>query len=322
MPTNGLTDIEGIKVGQVSDFESITGCTVILCERGAVAGASIQGGASGTEEFETMSPWHIAPLVHGVLLAGGSAFGLEAVSGVRRYLEQKGVGFPTGVANVPIVPGAILFDLGIGKANVRPTREMGEAAAAAANAGPVAEGCVGAGTGATVGKMFGMKQAMKSGVGTFTVDAGAAWPGVKVSALVAVNAFGDVRDVETGKLIAGARVTPKSAELAGTLRQMRERPVAGGLKRENTTLAVVATNARLNKVQASRVAFLAHHGFVRAIEPVHTSMDGDLCVALSTGKAEAPVDVLGAAAAEAVARAIVRAVRLAKTLGGVPGLAG
>jgi L-aminopeptidase/D-esterase-like protein len=170
--------------------------------------------------------------------------------------------------------------------------------------------------------MFGMKQAMKSGLGTFTVDAGAAWPGVKVSALVAVNAFGDVRDVETGKLIAGARVAPGSAELAGTLRQMRERPVTGGLKRENTTLAVVATNARLTKVEATRVAFLAHHGFMRAIEPVHTSMDGDLCVALSAGTAEAPVDVLGAAAAEAVARAIVRAVRLAKTLGGVPGLAG
>jgi len=322
MPTSGLTDIEGIRVGQVSDFDAITGCTAILCEHGAAAGASIQGGASGTEEFETMSPWHIAPQVHGVLLAGGSAFGLEAVSGVRRYLEQRGVGFPTGYANVPIVPGAILFDLGIGKANVRPTREMGEAAAVAATAGPVAEGCVGAGTGATVGKMFGMKQAMKSGVGTCTVDAGAAWPGVKVSALVAVNAFGDVRDVETGKLIAGTRVAPASAELAGTLRQMRERPVSGGLKRENTTLAVVATNARLNKVQAARVAFLAHHGFVRAIEPVHTSMDGDLCIALSTGTGEAPVDVLGAAAAEAVARAIARAVRLARTLGGVPGLAG
>jgi L-aminopeptidase/D-esterase-like protein len=199
---------------------------------------------------------------------------------------------------------------------------MGEAAAAAASDGPVAEGCVGAGTGATVGKLNGMKQAMKSGVGTFTVEAGAAWPGVKVSALVAVNAFGDVRDVETGKLIAGARVAPESRELAGTLRLMRERPASGGLRRENTTLAVVATNARLNKVQAARVAFLAHHGFVRAIEPVHTSMDGDLCIALSIGKEEAPVDVLGMAAAQAVARAIARAVRLAKTMGGVPGLAG
>jgi len=140
----------------------LTGCTAILCERGAVAGASIQGGASGTEEFETMSPWHITPVVHAVLLAGGSAFGLEAASGVRRFLEQKGVGFATGYANVPIVPGAILYDLGIGKASVRPTREMGEAAAAAASDGPVAEGCVGAGTGATVGKISGMKQAMKS----------------------------------------------------------------------------------------------------------------------------------------------------------------
>ena len=171
MPTSGLTDIEGIRVGHASDFEALTGCTAILCEGGAVAGASIQGGASGTEEFETMSPWHVAPQVHGVLLAGGSAFGLEAVSGVRRYLEQKGVGFATGYAKVPIVPGAILYDLGIGKAGVRPTREMGESAAAAATAGPVVEGNVGAGTGATVGKLFGMKQAMKSGIGSFTVDA-------------------------------------------------------------------------------------------------------------------------------------------------------
>lgn len=269
-----------------------------------------------------MSPWHISTVVHGVLLAGGSAFGLEAVSGVRRYLERKGIGFATGFANVPIVPGAILYDLGIGKASVRPTREMGEAAAASATEGPVAEGCVGAGTGATIGKISGMKQAMKSGIGTFTVEAGAAWPGVRVSALVAVNAFGDVRDVETGQLIAGARAAPGSMELSGTLRLMRERTATGGLRRENTTLAVVATNARLNKVQATRVAFLAHHGFVRAIEPVHTSMDGDLCIAFSTGKEDAPVDVLGVAAAEAVARAITRAVRLARTMGGVPGLAG
>ena len=321
MTTKGLTDIDGIHVGHVSDFEALTGCTAILCERGAVAGVSVQGGASGSEELETMSPWHITPVVHAVVLAGGSAFGLEAASGVRRYLEQKGVGFPTGYAKVPIVPAAILYDLGIGKANARPTREMGEAAAAAASSRPVAEGCVGAGTGATVGKLYGMRQAMKSGIGTCTVDAGAAFPGVQVSALVAVNAFGDVRDVETGRLIAGARVAPDSMELAGTLRRFREQPPAPP-RIGNTTLAVVATNARLTKVQAARVAFLAHHGFVRAIEPVHTTMDGDLCIALSLGTAEASVDVLGAAAAEAVARAIARAVRLARTLGGVPGLAG
>lgn len=320
MTTKGLTDIDGIRVGHVSDFDALTGCTAILCEGGAVAGASVLGGASGTEEFETLSPWHITPVVHAVLLAGGSAFGLEAASGVRRYLEQKGVGFPTGYAQVPIVPGAILYDLGIGKAHIRPTREMGEAAAAAATAGPVAEGCVGAGTGATVGKLFGLRQAMKSGLGTFTVDAGAACPGVRVSALVAVNAFGDVRDVETGRLIAGARVAPDSMELAGTLRRFRDHPPATPHP-GNTTLAVVATNARLNKVQAARLAFLAQHGFVRAIEPVHTSMDGDLCIALSLGNAEASVDVLGGAAAEAVARAIARAVQLARTLGGIPGLA-
>ena len=322
MEFKGLTDIDGIRVGHASDFEALTGCTAILCEAGAVAGVSILGGASGTEEFDTMSPWHIAPQIHAIVFSGGSAFGLEAVSGVRRYLEQKGVGFPTGFARVPIVPGAILYDLGLGKSHVRPTREMGEAAAAAANSGPVAEGCVGAGTGATVGKFYGLSRAMKSGIGSFTVDAGAACPGVRVSALVAVNAFGDVRDAASGRLIAGTRVAADSMELAGTARLLRDRAPSSVLKPSNTTLAVVATNARLDKVQATRVAFLAQHGFVRAIEPVHTSMDGDLCIALSLGTAQAPVDVVGIAAADAVALAIARAVRLARTLGGVPGLAG
>ena len=321
MTNKGLTEIDGIRVGHASDFEALTGCTAILCERGAVAGVSVQGGASGTEELETLSPWHIAPVVHGIVLAGGSAFGLEACAGVRRNLERRGVGFDTGYAKVPIVPGAILFDLGIGKADVRPTREMGEAAAAAATADAVVEGCVGAGTGATVGKFFGMSCAMKSGIGSATVKAGAGWPGVTVAALVAVNAFGDVRDPATGALIAGTRVAPGSKGLADTAKLMRETPPRGGLRREDTTLAVVATNARMSKVEATRVAFLAHHGFVRAIQPVHTSMDGDLCFALSSGTLSAPVDVLGAAAAEAVAQAIVRAVQLARTLGGVPGLA-
>jgi L-aminopeptidase/D-esterase-like protein len=321
MPNQGLTAIDGIRVGHASDYDALTGCTAVLCERGAVAGVSVQGGASGTEELETLSPWHIAPVLHGVVLAGGSAFGLEACSGVRRHLEQRGIGFDTGYARVPIVAGAILYDLGIGKANVRPTREMGEAAAAAATADSVPEGCAGAGTGATVGKFNGMRCAMKSGLGSAVVEAGAGWPGVLVAALVVVNAFGDVRDPETGALVAGTRVAPDSRELADTARLLRATPPRGGLKRENTTLAVVATNARMSKVEATRVAFLAHHGFVRAIAPVHTSMDGDLCFALSSGALAAPVDVLGAAAAEAVARAIVRGVKLARTLGGVPGLA-
>jgi L-aminopeptidase/D-esterase-like protein len=314
----GLTDIAGVKVGHASDFEGLTGCTAILTEGGAAGGCDIRGGATGTEEIDVMSPFHIAPKVHAVVLAGGSAFGLEAASGVRRFLEHKGIGFPTGVAVVPIVPCAILFDLALGKAAARPTREMGEAAAAAANDGPVAEGSVGAGTGATCGKVLGMRQAMKSGIGTFTVEA----RGAKVSALVAVNALGDVLDPATGKILAGARTAPDSREFADSRRVLLERGQAGGFHRENTTLAVVATDARLDKVGAARLAQFAHHGLVRTIAPVHTTSDGDLAIGLSCGDVDVPIDVLGVAAGEAVAQAIVRAVRAARGLGGVPGLAG
>ncbi len=314
----GLTDIAGIRVGHASDYEALTGCTVILCEKGAVAGADIRGGATGTEEMEVMSPFHLTPHVHAVVLAGGSAFGLEAASGVRRYLEQKGVGFPTGAAVVPIVPCAILYDLALGKPGVRPTREMGEAAAAAANDGPVAEGCVGAGTGATVGKALGMACAMKGGIGTFTVELAG---GVCVSALAAVNAWGDVVDPRDGRILAGTRQAPDSRAFAGSAALLKTRS-APAIPGRNTTLAVVATNARLDKVQAARLAQMGQQGLVRAISPVHTSVDGDLCIALSAGGLEARPDALGVAAAEAVAEAIVRAVRLARTLGGVPGLAG
>ncbi|HEY3442582.1 MAG TPA: P1 family peptidase [Paludibaculum sp.] len=315
----GLTDITGVKVGHHSDFDALTGCTVVLCERGAVAGYDIRGGASGTEEMDVMSPFHITTGVHAIVLAGGSAYGLEAASGVRRYLERKGIGFPTGGGVVPIVPAAILYDLGIGKPGVRPTREMGEAAAVAATDAAVAEGCVGAGTGATVGKFLGMKNAMKSGIGSWTV----ALPGgVLVSALVAVNAVGDVVHPDTRKIIAGARKTADSKDFLNSAEWMKARGATGGLRRENTTLAVVATNARLDKVQATKAAQMAHHGLVRAISPVHTSMDGDLAIALSCGTLAASVDSLGVAAGEAVAIAILRAVQAARTMGGVPGLAG
>lgn len=313
----GLTDIEGILVGHASDYEALTGCTAILCEKGAVAGYDIRGGASGTEEMEVMSPFHIAPVVHAVVLAGGSAFGLEAASGVRRYLERKGIGFPTGVANVPIVPSAILYDLAIGKANIRPTREMGESAAAAANAGPVQEGNVGAGTGATVGKALGMTNAMKGGIGSATV----ALPnGVLVSALAAVNALGDVIDPSTGRILAGTRKAPGARDFAGTAALMKQRGPTGGFSRGNTTLVVVATNAKFTKVESTAVARHAHHGMVRTISPVHTSSDGDMTICLSLGNRSAAVDAVSVAAAEAVAEAIVRAVKTAKTLGGVPGL--
>ncbi len=318
---NGLTDIAGIRVGHASDYEALTGCTVILCDGGAVAGADIRGSASGTEEFTTMEPGHVTTHVHAVVLAGGSAFGLEAASGVRRYLEQKGVGFETGAARVPIVPCAILYDLGIGKPNVRPTREMGEAAAAAATAGPVQEGAVGAGTGATVGKLFGIRQAMKSGLGSATVSLEGPQAGVRVAALAVVNAFGDVIDPRTGKIVAGARRSPDSREFADTAREMK-RGRRGGFPRANTTMVVVATNAALSKVEARKLAALAQIGVARTICPVNTMNDGDVVIALSLGREKADLDALGVAAAEAVSAAILRAVRLAPGLGGLPGIKG
>jgi L-aminopeptidase/D-esterase-like protein len=317
----GLTDITGIRVGHASDFDALTGCTAILCDGGAVAGVDIRGSATGTSEMDVMSPGHVTDRVHAVVFAGGSAFGLEAASGVRRFLEKKGVGFDTGAARVPIVPCAILYDLGIGKADVRPTREMGEAAAATASADAVQEGCVGAGTGATIGKLAGgMRQAMKSGLGSATVSLEGTLAGMMVSALVVVNAVGDVRDPQTGALIAGARKSAQSLELAGS-EDLMKRGLRGGFRRENTTLAVVATNARLSKVQATKLAQLAGLGMARTIYPVNTMSDGDIVIALSLGTLNADVDALGVAAAEAVSQSIVRAVKLSPTMGGVPGVA-
>lgn len=313
----GLTDIPGIQVGHASDLGALTGVTAILCEAGAVAGVDIGGAATGSQELDVLSPLHVTPLVHAVCLAGGSAFGLEAASGVRRYLEKKGVGFSFGASRIPIVPGLILFDLNIGRADIRPTREMGEVAAAAATSAYVIEGNVGAGTGATVGKLFGMSRAMKGGIGSFTVSAGR--KGALVAALAAVNAWGDVRDPETGKLVAGCRTSAKSRDLVGT-----EKALLAGAHQANpggnTTLCVVATNAKLTKVGATRLAKMAQAGVLRALSPGHTMVDGDIVIALSTGTVEEEMNVLGVAAAEAVAQAILRGVKTAKTLGGIPGL--
>jgi L-aminopeptidase/D-esterase-like protein len=314
----GLTDVPGILVGHVSDYDGLTGCTAILCEAGAVGGVDVRGSASGTEEFELFNPLHLTDRIHAMVLAGGSAFGLEAASGVRRYLEHKGVGFHLGGPPVPLVPCAILYDLGIGKSTAHPTREMGESAAAAATSKAVIEGAVGAGTGATVGKLFGMERAMKSGLGTYTVPLS---DGVIVSALAAVNAVGDIVDPATGKIVAGARVSKESREFANSAEQMKLG--AGRAPRTpNTTLVVVATNARLTKPMANKLAQFGSAGVARAISPVWTMYDGDIVVALSIGEKQADVNVLGVAAAEAVARSIMRAVELAPTLGGVPGLKG
>jgi L-aminopeptidase/D-esterase-like protein len=312
----GLTDVPGILVGHVTDLDAITGCTVVLCGSEAVGGVDVRGSATGSVELDALSPGHVAPHVHAILLAGGSAFGLEAAAGVRRALEKRGVGFDTGVAHVPIVPGAILFDLGIGKAGVRPDVAMGEKAVAAASAEAVAEGNVGAGTGATVGKIFGMKQAMKSGIGSASLTLGS---GVMVGAMVAVNALGDVMDPETGKIVAGARKSADSREFVNSAAAMRH-GISGAAFRGNTTLAVIATNAKLDRVQTNKLAALASLGVARTISPVNTMSDGDMTFALSVGKEEASIDALGVAAAEALGIAVLRAVRAAWTLGGVPGL--
>jgi len=312
----GLTDIPGIRVGHVSDYEAVTGCTAILCEQGAVGGVDIRGSASGTEEIATLDPGHIDPQVHGIVLTGGSAFGLEAASGVRRYLERRGVGVLAGTARVPIVPAAVIFDLPIAKPGARPSVAMGEAAASTANTDAVPEGCVGAGTGATVGKLYGLRQAMKGGLGTFTVMLS---DGVMVAGLAVVNALGDVRDPETGKIVAGARKAPDSREFVNTVEAMKA-GAKGSFIRSNTTLGVVATNARLTKVQATKLAQFASLGMARTIYPVNTMFDGDTVFALSSGDRQADINILGVAAADALAQAILRAVRFAKTLGGVPGL--
>jgi L-aminopeptidase/D-esterase-like protein len=315
---NGLTDVPGILVGHATDAVAHTGCTVILCGNDAVGGVDIRGSATGSVELDTLRPGHVAPHVHGIVLAGGSAFGLEATCGVRDFLEKRGVGYDVGVTHVPIVPGAILFDLAVGNAHVRPTREAGAKAAMAAHNGPVGEGNIGAGTGATVGKIFGMKQCMKSGIGTASVTLG---NGVIVAALVAVNALGDVIDPTNGHIIAGSRKSPTSREFANSAAVMRQGlPVLRG--GGNTVIGLIATNAQLDRVQTNKLAALGSLGVARTISPVNTMSDGDITFAISLGRGKATVDEVGVAAAEAMATAVLRAVRAAKTAAGIPGLAG
>jgi len=312
-----LTDVPGLLVGEATDTAALTGCTVVLCGTEAVGGVGIRGSAAGSVELHTLNPGHVAPNVHAIVLSGGSAFGLESTAGVRNLLEKRGIGFNAGVTRVPIVPGAILFDLAIGSAHVRPTREMGEKAALAANSGPVPEGNVGAGTGATVGKILGMKMAMKSGLGTASVMLG---NGTIVAAMVAVNALGDVIDPQSGRIIAGARVSAASRQFANSAAVMRHgpNPAPGG----HTVIGIVATNARLDRVETNKLAALGSLGVARTISPINTMSDGDITFAISLGKEKASVDEVGVAAAEAMATAVLRAVKTAKSAGGLPGLAG
>lgn len=314
---NAITDVPGIKVGHATNKEALTGCTVILCEDGAVGGVDQRGGAPGTRETDSMQPMHLVQTAHAIALAGGSAFGLEAATGVVRYLEERGIGFDTLVAKVPIVPAAILFDLGIGDPSVRPDAAMGYAACQAADDGVVAEGNVGAGTGATVGKIMGIQQATKAGLGTASVDLGG---GLVVGAIAAVNAFGDVIDPQTGQIIAGARSLDGTgfADTLAVMRSLVSKTILEFAGTRDTIIGVVATNARLNKEETNKVAQMAHDGLARAVRPAHTMFDGDTLFALTTGSIEADVNTVGAYAAEVVAEAIVRAIKTAEGVAGLP----
>ena len=312
-----LTDVRGLRVGHFTEARRPTGCTVIIAPEGAVAGVDVRGAAPGTRETELLSPLNAVEKVHAVMLAGGSAFGLDAAGGVMRWLEERGLGAQVGPARIPIVPAAILFDLWVGDASIRPDAASGYAACEAASTEPVAEGNVGAGTGAAVGKLFGIDRAMRGGLGSASVTVG----GITVAALVAVNAIGDVLDPQTGEPIAGAR-SEDGSHLQGTMRSMLRGELLAPMQPGSaTTLGVVATDAVLTKAQANKIAQMAHDGFARAINPVHTMSDGDTVFALGTGASgrSANITLLGALGAEMMAVAIVRAVRAATRLSG-PGL--
>lgn len=327
---NSITDVAGILVGHAQNFEALTGCTVILCETGAVGGVDQRGGAPGTREIDLLRPMHLVNEVHAILISGGSAFGLDAATGVMHYLEEKGVGFDTRVKNasrVPIVPAAILFDLGIGSSSVRPDADMGYQACLNASNGPPLEGNIGAGTGATIGKILGPNQGMKSGIGTASVEAGG---GVVVGAIAAVNSFGDVIDPSSGQIIAGARSTNvgplrigSPGYFADTLEVMKSLIGRTVLRfaADNTVIGVVATNARLDKEAANKIAQMAHNGIARTIRPAHTMYDGDTLFALSIGKRTADISTVGAFAAEAMAQAVLRAVQNAKSVDEWPAVA-
>jgi L-aminopeptidase/D-esterase-like protein len=306
-----LCDVPGVLVGHATDPEALTGCTAIIFEEPAVVGVDVRGSSPGTRETDRLGPHGTLRRTHAILLTGGSAFGLAAAEGVVRFLEENEVGLDIGVARIPLVSAAVLFDLVVGDPAVRPGPEMGYEAAAAAKSADFAQGSVGAGTGATVGKVLGLEGAMKGGVGSASV---ALEGDLVVGALAAVNAFGHIRDPQTGRVIAGPR--QEDGTLGDTVELLPEAVARMGWG-ENTTLGIVATNAALSKRAANKIAQMAHDGLARAVEPVHTTVDGDVVFAASAGEVEAATDIVGAWGARAMQEAILHAVRVAK---GVPGI--
>ena len=311
-PTSSITDVKGLTVGHFTDTRRPTGCTVIITPDGAVAGVDVRGAAPGTRETDLLHPSNLVDRVHAIMLAGGSAWGLDAASGVMRWLEENQIGLPVGFGLVPIVPAAVLFDLPVGDARIRPDASAGYAACVAASRKPPLEGNIGAGTGALVGKIFGLKRAMKGGIGSAAITVN----GITVGAIIACNALGDIINPATGKLLAGARTAD-----GATLVDSRAALIAGETPKSvmagtNTTISVVATDAVLSKAQAHRLALVAHDGLARSINPVHTLSDGDTLFALGTGKAGTSADMmlLSTLAAEVTAMAVVRAIMAPSSL--------
>ena len=317
-----ITDIAGIRIGQVEDVEAATGATVIICPEGMAAGVDVRGGGPASRDTRTLDPLAAAERIHAVLLAGGSAFGLDAAGGVMRYLEEHGIGLEVGPVRVPLVCQSDIFDLLIGSSDRRPDADMGYAACEAAEEGNYRDGNFGAGCGATVGKILGGEFCMKSGIGSYAVEVGK----LRVGALFVVNALGDVRDPDTGQLVAGLRTEDgcglrRSAEVMYAACEAQEgtpdnENAASAVT--NTTIGAIITNAQLSKAQLCKLAGMAHDGLARAIEPIHTSMDGDSIYGLSVGDVPASLDVVGTLAAEATARAVLAAVRSAEAAYGVP----
>lgn len=314
---NAITDVPGFRVGHAQNRIAATGCTVVLCPPGTAGGLDVRGSAAGTRQTDSLHPFHFVDEVHAVLLSGGSAFGLDASGGVMQFLEEKGIGYQTSAAKVPIVPTAIIYDLGLGESRVRPDKEMGYQACMRSQAGPVEEGSVGVGTGASIGKLLGTRLATKGGVGTSSIVLPS---GLVVAALVVVNAFGDVLDPRDGRILAGARNPQDSTRFIDSATMIKAgtsvRRPEGAF--QNTTLGVVATNVKLSKRQTIKVAQMAQSGFARTISPIHSTVDGDLIFALSAGDQQADINAVGLMAEEVVATSVIRAVLAADGLGLLP----
>lgn len=309
-PSNSITDVTGVLVGHAHDLTALTGVTAVLTPGGSVVGVAVEGSAPGTRETDLCRPGNLVTHAHAVLLCGGSAFGLAAADGAMRWLEERGHGFPTGAARVPIVPAAVLYDLAIGDARVRPTAEMGYAACEAATSGPVARGCVGAGTGCTAAKIQGLARATKTGIGSASVVVAGRFT---VGAIVALNPFGDVWEGQ--RIIAGSTAADGSGFVSTT--SLLLGGLNGGAAGENTTIGVVAVDGWLGKDEANKVARMAHDGLARTISPIHTMYDGDTLFCLATGGEPIDVNLAGTAAAIATELAVLDAVKNATSLGGV-----